>query len=116
MVKKVFETKPEKQYIFAVDNTRRPYQKRLISAISNGIGTGLVEAIDYPDISRRRQHPRKTSLQLELDWRVPMMLNLKLKPSSLFVSANEEEESVDFNWHCKLGLAANIQIVKEEFC
>ena len=45
-----------------------------------------------------------------------MMLNLKLKPSSLFISANEEEEPVDFNWHCKLGLASNIQIVKEEFC
>lgn len=24
MVKKVYETKPEKQYIFAIDNTRRP--------------------------------------------------------------------------------------------
>lgn len=49
MVKKVYETKPEKQYMFAVDNTRRPTQKRLIAAISNGIGTGLVESIDYPD-------------------------------------------------------------------
>lgn len=107
MVKKVFETKPEKQYIFAVDNTRRPYQKRLISAISNGIGAGLIEAIDYPDNTKRR-HPKKTPLQLDLDWRVPLMLNLKLKPSSLFISANEEEEPVDFNWHSKQGLAANI--------
>ena len=44
------------------------------------------------------------------------MLNLWLKPSSLFISANEEEEPVDFNWHCKSGLAVNIQLVKEEFC
>lgn len=51
MVKKIYETKPEKNYIFAVDNTKRPTQKRLISAISNGIGTGLVESIDYPDPS-----------------------------------------------------------------
>lgn len=115
MVKKVFETKPEKYYIFAVDNTRRPYQKRLISAISNGIGAGLIEAIDYPDNSKKR-HPKKTPLQLDLDWRVPLMLNLKLKPSSLFISANEEEEPVDFNWHSKQGLAFNIQLVKEEFC
>jgi len=61
MVKKVYETKPEKQYIFAIDNTRRPTQKKLISAISNGIGTGLVESIDYPD-NIKKQHPKKTPL------------------------------------------------------
>jgi adenylate kinase len=54
-------------------------------------------------------------LQLELDWRVPLSLNLKLKPSSLFVSQNEEEEPIDFNWHCKEGLKNNIASVKEEF-
>ena len=42
------------------------------------------------------------------------MLNIKVKPSSLFVS--EEEEQPDFNWHCKEGLRANIGKVKEEFC
>ena len=45
----------------AIDNTRRPTQKKLISAISNGIGTGLVESIDYPD-NIKKQHPRKTPL------------------------------------------------------
>jgi SpoVK/Ycf46/Vps4 family AAA+-type ATPase len=44
------------------------------------------------------------------------MLNLKLKPSSLFVSQNEEEEPVEFEWHCKDGLKASIPTVKEEFC
>ena len=39
-----------------------------------------------------------------------------MKPSSLFVSENEEEEPVEFEWHCKDGLAKNIQSVKEEFC
>jgi hypothetical protein len=43
------------------------------------------------------------------------MLNLKLKASTLFVSANEEEEPIDFNWHCKNGLKENINRVKEEF-
>jgi hypothetical protein len=43
------------------------------------------------------------------------MLNLKLKPSALFVSPNEEEEPIDFNWHCKNGLKENINRVKEEF-
>jgi adenylate kinase len=45
------------------------------------------------------------------------MLNLRVKPSSLFVSPDGAEEGgVDFNWHCKSGLAANIQKVKEEYC
>jgi len=44
------------------------------------------------------------------------MLNLKVRPSSLFVSMNEEEEPVEFEWHCKSGLAANIKTAKEEFC
>ena len=52
MVKKIYESKPplpDKQYIFAVDNTKKNSQKRLIASISNGIGTGLLESVDYPD-------------------------------------------------------------------
>jgi adenylate kinase len=115
MVKKIYETKPEKSYIFGVDNTKRPRQKKLIAALSNGVGTGLIESIDEPD-KGMKLHPKKTPLQLELDWRIPMMLDLKLKPSSLFVSQNEEEEPVEFDWHSKTGLSQNIQKVKEEFC
>ena len=36
------------------------------------------------------------------------MLNLKVKPSTLFVSQNEEEEPIEFEWHCKEGLKTNI--------
>jgi adenylate kinase len=120
MVKKVAETKPEKSYIFAIDNTRKPTQKRLISAISNGIGTGLLESVDYPDPEHLiKHHPKKTPLHLmDSDWRIPLMLNLKIKPSSLFVGTGDEEGAgePDFNWHCKAGLASNIQLVKDEFC
>ena len=52
------------------------------------------------------------------------MLNIKTIPSSLFVQAGAEEKEGeeaepgdgDFNWHCKSGLAKNIQLVKDEFC
>lgn len=115
MVKKVFESKPEKKYIFAIDNTRKPSQKKLIASISNGIGTGLIESVDFPEVAKK-YYPKKTPLNFESDWRVPLMLNLWLKPSSLFVSQNEEEEPVEFEWHCKGGLAKNIQISKDEFC
>ena len=49
------------------------------------------------------------------------MLNIKTVPSSLFIKEGAEEEGAepgedDFNWHCKNGLAKNIQLVKDEFC
>ena len=93
----------------------------MIAAISNGIGTGLLESVDYPDADHmKRAHPKKTPLHLlEADWRIPLMLNLRIKPSSLFVSSGLEDDggdAVDFNWHCKGGLAVNIQVVKDEFC
>lgn len=82
----------------------------MISAISNGIGTGLLESVDYPDPEHLiKHHPKKTPLHLmDSDWRIPLMLNLKIKPSSLFVGAGTEDEGAgepDFNWHCKAGLA-----------
>lgn len=79
----------------------------MISALSNGVGTGLVESVDYPE-ALKKSHPKKTPLQLETDWRVPLLLDLKLKPSNLFVSQNEEDEPVEFEWHCKNGISANI--------
>jgi hypothetical protein len=76
----------------------------LISAISNGIGTGLTEQTDIPS-SFAKVHPNKTPLQLDLDWRKFLLLNIKALPSSLFVGEDpvEGEEPVegDFNWHCR---------------
>jgi adenylate kinase len=43
------------------------------------------------------------------------MFDLVIKPSSLMVSDNQEEP-VEFNWHCEAGLAANIKKVRDEFC
>ena len=116
MVKKIFETKPERQYIFGIDNTKKPRQKRLIQAISEGIGTGLVESIDIPPFFDQ-VHPARTPLQLDLDWRKFLLLNIKAKPSTLFVQSDvaaedgeepPEEDTGDFKWFCKSGLAANI--------
>jgi len=61
MVKKVYESKPERKYIFAVDNNKKPTQKKIVSAISNGIGTGLVESIDIPEVFKKA-HPKVTPI------------------------------------------------------
>ena len=79
------------------------------------MGTGLCEETDIP-VEFAPVHPNKTPLQLDLDWRKFLLLNIKVKPSTLFVADNapagEGEEPPadenDFNWHCKGGLAANI--------
>ena len=96
----------------------------MINAISNGIGTGLVESIDIPE-TFKTAHPKLTPIQLDLDWKKSLLLDLKVTPSSLFIKpepkagAPEEEgdgpEILELSWHCKSGLAENIQLVKEEF-
>jgi len=122
MVKKVHEAPPEQQYIFGIDNTKKPTQRKLISAISEGIGTGLVECDDIP-IEFEPVHPKLTPILLEgKNWKRFLMLNIKATPSKLFVKETEEGaeggegDGAEFNWHCKNGLAANIQLVKKEFC
>ena len=126
MVKKIYESKPERKYIFAIDNNKKPMQKKLITAISNGIGTGLVESIDVPE-SFKMAHPKMTPIQLDLDWKKSLLLDLYVTPSSLFIkdeaageaAGDEGEEGggdvLELNWHCKTGLAENIQQVKDEF-
>jgi adenylate kinase len=129
IVKKVFEAKPQRKYIFAVDNNKKREQRKLISAISNGIGTGLIESVDIPE-TFKVAHPKLTPIQLDLDWKKSLLLDLKVTPSSLFIKGekatkaegDEEEEAeeggeevLEMDWHCKAGLAQNIQRVKEEF-
>lgn len=84
MVKAINEKKPPRKYIFAIDNNPKPTQKKLIAAISNGIGTGLIESIDIPE-NFKKSHPKMTPIQLNLDWKKSLLLNLKVQPSSLFI-------------------------------
>jgi hypothetical protein len=101
----------------------------LINAISNGIGTGLIESQDIPEVFKKA-HPKLTPIQLDLDWRKSLMLNLKVTPSSLFIApenpvaaaeggeeaeAEADAEVIEMEWHCKAGMAANISLVKDEF-
>ena len=87
----------------------------------------MVESCDIP-LENLPVHPKQTPLNLHEDWKKFVMLNIKAKPSKIFVpdqdgaaaEDGEEAEAADedsgFQWHCKNGLAANIQRVKEEFC
>lgn len=45
LVQKVVETKPEQQYLLALDCTQNREQKAQVEAISKGVGTGKFEAL-----------------------------------------------------------------------
>ncbi|CAI2386648.1 unnamed protein product [Moneuplotes crassus] len=115
LVRKVYETKPEHQYIFAIDNTEDRRQKSIIQAISSGIGTGKTESKEYQVDDAVRFNSR---LELTERPNSTLSIDLNLKPSPLMVqeSNDEEAEPVEFPWHCEKGLAANIDKVKGEFC
>lgn len=133
MVKAVFEKKPTRKYIFAIDNNKKPTQKKLIAAISNGIGTGLIESIDVPE-TFKKAHAQQTPIQIDLDWKKSLLLDLKVTPSSLFIKpdsgkaaaaegeegdegeeAGEDGDIIEMDWLCKPGLPEKIDLVKEEF-
>ena len=91
MVKKIFEAPPEQKYIFGIDNTQKPTQRKLIQAISDGIGTGLIESCDIP-LENLPVHPKQTPLNLDQDWMKFVMLNIKARPSKIFVPQKEGAE------------------------
>ena len=44
--KRIIDDDIKKNYIFYVDKTKRPSQKRIVQAISSGIGTGNIQNIE----------------------------------------------------------------------
>ena len=55
-----------------------------MAAISNGIGTGLIESVDVPQ-EFKKAHAKQTPIQLDLDWKKSLTLDLHVLPSTLFV-------------------------------
>jgi adenylate kinase len=45
-IEKIVEKTPKIPYILALDQNPKPTQRKIIEAISKGIGTGLVESIE----------------------------------------------------------------------
>ena len=120
-VKKVVESKPEIPYIFAADRAADTRAKSLIEGISKGIGSGEVEfneANNKLPMFTMKKTPYNDSEIVQAGWISVMQANIKVKASGLVAKDNEEgkEEELDFEWHCKEGLASNIKKVAEEYC
>ena len=120
-VKKVSEQKPELPYVFAVDRTANTQEKAIIDGISKGMGSGQVEFNNCLQKSamfvlNKTTYNEAKSVQSE--WATTMQANIRVKPSALVLKQDEEgkEEEIEFEWHCKEGLAANIKKVAQEYC
>lgn len=104
-------------YIFAIDKTRKPTQKRLITEISKGLGTTQVESVEASQVSESQ------------GWKEKLTINLRMKASDAFkaipLTAEEQEleaEDVDkitaekkFPWHAKFGIRKQIRNLEKEF-
>lgn len=111
LVRKVVEKKPISYYIFALDKTKNPTQKRIVEAISKGMGTGESESVSYDDV---KQQP----------WAEYLALNLKMRSSDVMKDEEPPEDAEDpeeaakalkFPWHCKKGIVKNMPLLNEEF-
>ena len=47
----VIENPKVHPYIFAIDKTRKPTQKRFITEVSKGMGTGMIRSVAESDVS-----------------------------------------------------------------
>lgn len=116
LIKRVIKLKPAISYIVAIDRTKRPTQKKIVTAISKAIGTNKVE-----------QKPVKELLK-EI-WMLPLQVNIKIRPSDVFKDEpapsdegeleQEEQErrakARKFPWHCEFGIPENIVQLNIEF-
>ena len=115
----VIEDPKEYPYIFAIDKTRRPSHKRLVQAISKGMGTDQVASVD------------EASVEDKQGWKQFLTINLKMKASDAFkpLPINEDElpdfddpkqeeewrASFEFPWHSRYGIIGNIKNLNVEF-
>jgi hypothetical protein len=73
-IEKVIEKKPALPYILALDQNPKPTQKKIIEAISKGIGTGKIKSIEID--------PKNENIEI-------LTLNLRIKPTMYFAKIEE---------------------------
>jgi adenylate kinase len=68
-IEKIVEKTPKLPYILALDHNPKPTQRKIIEAISKGIGTGQVECLE----------PKGNEKNVK-----ELTLNLRMKPTMVF--------------------------------
>ena len=124
IVKKILRgSKPETNYIFAVDQTQDKSLKNIISSISRGVSNGMTESLPsstdykleltYQDYYIDQSLFEKNNINLlvteaEYTWPKFLKYDIKLNPSKFI-----EEE---FEWHCGSGIPGKTDTLLAEFC
>jgi hypothetical protein len=67
------------QYLIAVDSAVKKSQKKIMKAISSGMGSGFTKNVELSDV-------------IDEEWSELLTIDLKLKPSTVFKEAQF--------WHC----------------
>lgn len=73
LVCRIVSDKPDHPYIFAIDKTKKPTQKRIVQSIASGMGTGQASSVEI-----------NTNDPDQSFWRDFLTINLKMKTSSVF--------------------------------
>lgn len=79
-IQKIIEKRPKIPYVLALDYNPKPTQKRIIEAISSGIGTAKVES---------------NQITVEVKNIDLLTLNLRMKPTTVFAKIEEEEAALE---------------------
>ena len=114
----VIENPKVHPYIFAIDKTRKPTQKRIITEVSKGMGTGKIQSVEADQINEAE------------GWKSTLTINLRMQASDAFkavaLTAEEQElededeknklvEEKKFPWHAKFGIRKCIRSLEVEF-
>lgn len=104
-------------YIFAIDRSKKPTQKRIVTSIAKNMGTDKVDHVE----------PVKINQPI---WQDRLSTNLKMKASDAFkdgVLTPEEEDNLEeeekeallksrkFPWHSEKGIIGNVVKLNKEF-
>ena len=111
IIRRIIETKPIINYIFACDKTKNPTMKNLIRSISKGIGSidiknltdFNIDEIDIPNFNE-------------------LSIDIQIKPSKITeYEPQKKNETLDeynkrkFKWHCEKGIPQNMDLISQEF-
>lgn len=115
----ITDSKPDKHYVIAVDSTVDSRQKEIISAVSKGIGTGVVKSVLYEAAAFS-------------EWVEALTVDVLLETSKCLLPNQDEEEEVEqedqdeedtqqkknkivMKWHFQTGIAKNIAELNKQF-
>ena len=108
-VEKIVEKTPSLSYIFALDHNPKPTQKKIVEAISKGIGTGLVDCVEPKG---DENHVKELTIDLRMR---PTMVFAKMEEDDAAIEAEEgvEVARFKFSWRSKEGIQKTIELLRE---